>query len=109
MEIVNGTSKDNSPVISKGSSIHKVPEGKMIKISLTMTDDIIEDVRITGDFFAHPEDSIEQIEKNLKGSRYPDIPKKIYDLITSQKIQLVGMDKDDITHAIKLAIENMKR
>ena len=46
-------------------SIYKVPNGKLLKVSLDYdeVDNSIEQIRITGDFFAYPEESIELIEK----------------------------------------------
>ncbi len=50
--------------ISEGEFIAK--EGKLIRIRAKFKGDIIEEVRITGDFFMHPEDRIEHLEEELK-------------------------------------------
>ncbi|MBI5553838.1 MAG: hypothetical protein HY917_03805 [Candidatus Diapherotrites archaeon] len=48
-----------------GSSIYKIPDGKLIKISLEHDSGKIQSIRITGDFFLYPENGIELIEKAL--------------------------------------------
>ncbi len=101
-----GSSGDNSPRISKGSSIYKIPEGKMIKVSLTMKDNTIEEIRITGDFFAHPEDSIEKMENMLMGTQFSNIANDINHFIEDNGIQLVGINGDGIVHAIGSAVKN---
>ena len=50
----------------QGKSMYKVPEGKLIKITLDYGDKI-NSVTINGDFFLHPEDGIEKIEQSLSG------------------------------------------
>lgn len=47
-----------------GKSIFKA--GKLIKIELTYDDKIL-DIRIRGDFFLYPEDSLEKLQKHLVG------------------------------------------
>ena len=49
-------------------SVYKVPNGKLLKINLNYDEKTnnIETIRITGDFFAYPEEAIEIIEVELK-------------------------------------------
>ena len=51
-------------------SIYKVPQGKLLKISLEYDEkmNVITDICITGDFFAYPEEAIELLEKKLKNT-----------------------------------------
>lgn len=44
----------------------KVKEGKVVKIEIDC-DDVIRNIRITGDFFLHPEDILDEIEKSIAG------------------------------------------
>ncbi|MBU4222635.1 MAG: lipoate--protein ligase family protein, partial [Euryarchaeota archaeon] len=44
----------------------KVKEGKVVKVEVDC-DELIRKVRITGDFFLHPEDILEEIEKSMVG------------------------------------------
>lgn len=41
--------------------------GKMVKVAVRSTNGKIDDVRITGDFFSHPEGVIEELERKLVG------------------------------------------
>ena len=45
-------------------STYKVPQGKLLKISIEFDEknNVIRDIRITGDFFAYPEEAIELME-----------------------------------------------
>ena len=52
-----------------GKCTLKVPNGKMLKVRVKFEKERIESIRITGDFFIHPEDSIEDLETAFKGSR----------------------------------------
>jgi hypothetical protein len=45
----------------------KAGDGKLLKVSIRSELGIIKDVRITGDFFAIPEEAIESIERSLEG------------------------------------------
>ena len=51
----------------KGSSVFKIPEGKLVKVFLEFENEKIVGVKIFGDFFLYPETGIEEIEKALKG------------------------------------------
>ena len=48
----------------------KVPNGKLLKVTVEFHEGRIENVRVTGDFFIHPEESIEELETALKGKAY---------------------------------------
>ena len=61
MAMTNGT--------SRGKAINKVAGGKLIKVSLGVEDGRIVDIKVTGDFFMHPEEKIEELENTLTGVR----------------------------------------
>ena len=46
-----------------GKAKYKVKGGKLIKVQLAKKEDRIEGIKITGDFFLHPEELIEQLAK----------------------------------------------
>ena len=50
---------------STGKSEIKVIGGKLIRAQVVVEDKIVTNVVITGDFFLHPEDGIENLEKEL--------------------------------------------
>jgi hypothetical protein len=96
------------PGISNGNSVYKVDGGKMIKISLAVDDAVIRDLRITGDFFVHPEDAVELLENKLAGTRIDDLAVNIdKEFAGNANVQLVGIGTVDIVHAVKLAQKNL--
>ena len=82
-------------------TIYKVPDGKMVRIEMDYTDKI-EKISISGDFFMHPEDTIEKIEKALVGIELEE--EKIFDAIVKvaedKKIEFFGVDASSLTRAI---------
>ena len=51
----------------------KVPGGKMLKVFLEHEGDRIVSGRFSGDFFMHPEDSLERLERRLSGARISEV------------------------------------
>ncbi len=70
----------------------KVPDGKLVKVSIAQNGQI----RITGDFFIHPEESITLIENALcqldANIPAPDIERLLGNLIMDGNIELIGID-----------------
>ena len=95
----------------KGKAVHKVEGGKLLKITVEF-DDVIDDVKITGDFFLHPEESIKDLEKNLFGimsdADEKTITSILNDVIEEKNIQLIGVTSESIAQTIKKAIQNAK-
>ena len=90
----------------KKKSVYKIPNGKLLKISLNYdkkTNKII-DLNITGDFFAYPEESIELIENELQNTviEYDTLFNKIESIIKNNMIQFIGIDSDGITKGIMM-------
>ena len=95
---------------TKGNSIYKVPGGKLVKVELVLeiVDGIkmIEQIKITGDFFIHPEDLIEELEEELRGSDLEDVETNIEKMLAARVgAQMIGIEAHDIVHAIELAGE----
>ena len=97
MEQENGT--------LKGSSVYKVPEGKLIKVWLEVCGNTLIDIRLTGDFFIHPEEWIASLEDELKGTSMDDMPSAVREKSGEENVQLVGIGPEDIIHAIDIAFE----
>lgn len=91
-----------------GKSIYKVPEGKLVKISLEFENNKISSVKITGDFFLHPEDGLKMIEQNLIGSDLSEqeIISKINDVSQKNNLELFGFNSEGVAKAILMAKEN---
>jgi lipoate---protein ligase len=78
---------------------------KLIKILLKYEDDkegnrIISSVRITGDFFLYPEESLENLEVQLKGTRLDkdNLKKKIDKCLNNS--EAFGFDSKSLSDAI---------
>ena len=86
---------------------YKVPNGKLLKIKLNADDNVINSVTILGDFFLHPESTIEQIEMALIGTEI-DIQKitdKIQSVLDRTHSILLGAQPNDIAKAIERAFQ----
>ena len=83
----------------------------MLKITVEF-DDVIDDVKIMGDFFLYPEESIKDLEKNLFGVKADANEKTIIsilnDVIAEKNIQLIGITSESIAQTIRKAIQNAK-
>ncbi|MFH2020176.1 MAG: lipoate protein ligase C-terminal domain-containing protein [archaeon] len=92
----------------KGEATEKVSGGKLLVIK-TEYDSKIHHVQILGDFFAHPEESIEEIEAMLCGidvSFDENKVKKLLDsLLVEKNYELIGLDVESIVRVLKKSIE----
>ena len=90
----------------KGKAIYKVEGGKLLKIALEAEKGKILSVRIFGDFFLHPEEAIELIEKGLQGAELnrETLKKKITSIVERNSIQLFGFKPLDLAKAIMVAV-----
>ncbi len=93
-------SENKKSILRNSSSVYK--SKKLIQISLSYEEKNheIHSIKITGDFFLYPEDSLELLETNLIGVKVDRniLRKKIEEsLIDSQTF---GFDSESLTEAI---------
>ena len=85
----------------------KIPSGKLIRVKVDF-DTEIKKLQITGDFFLHPEDSIEKIEKSIKDTPITadqqELKEKIDSILNKYNAQLIGVTSDDIARILKQAV-----
>ena len=86
----------------EGKSVLKVQGGKLIKTSIDYGKGKINSIRITGDFFAHPEEGIEMLEGELVGM---DLDRKalldkIAGFVSRKRIVLFGIDPESLVAGI---------
>lgn len=88
-------------MVRTSHAAYKVPGGKMIRIEMDYNGKI-EHINISGDFFMHPEDGIEKIEKALKGIELKEeaIFDAILNIIEKEKLEFFGADAASLTRAI---------
>ena len=93
----------------KANSTYKIPQGKLLKISLEYNEnkDLIDKISIMGDFFAHPEESIELLEKELKNVSLDEniLSKKIQSIIQKYDIQFIGLDCEGLVKGIMMCLK----
>jgi len=73
----------------------KVPGGKLLRMELDSGGRII----ISGDFFLHPEDSLEGIEKilfEMKGKGENEVEKRLDEFAREERIQMIGFSARDL-------------
>ncbi|MBN2604029.1 MAG: hypothetical protein JXA91_07865 [Candidatus Thermoplasmatota archaeon] len=93
----------------KANSTYKVPQGKLLKISLEYNEnkELIDKISIMGDFFAYPEESIELLEKELKNVSLNEniLSKKIQSIIQKYDIQFIGLDCEGLVKGIMMCLK----
>jgi lipoate---protein ligase len=88
----------------KKTITEKVPGGKLVRVKVDFGEKI-NSLQITGDFFLHPEDMIEEIEKGLVGCSVGDeLQEKIQQVISQHNIELIGFSAEDIARLVKKAV-----
>ena len=90
-----------------GKAEYKVKNGKLVKAQVKAERDKILNVKITGDFFLHPEELIEDLEKALVGSplNEAELTKIIKGIIKERKAVLLGVSPEDFAKCIVMAGE----
>jgi len=81
---------------------YKGPGGKLVRIRLTEDHGLISHVRITGDFFLIPEESLPKLEKMLEDTpiREPELRMLVDRFFRGTEAQALGITPDDIVKAI---------
>ena len=94
-------------IMASGKSVFKVQGGKLLKISLEHSGGWIENVRIAGDFFLHPEESVGLVEKGLQGAALDEssLKGKIEAIVKKNSLKLFGFAPADLAAAIMMAVK----
>jgi hypothetical protein len=81
-------------------SLYKAPKG-LLRVEADLEDGILSEVRITGDFFMIPEDSLPRLEKHLSGVKldHDSILKAVDDFYKSG-VETPMLEKEDIVKAV---------
>ena len=87
---------------------HKIPQGKLVRISLDFDTTILQNIKICGDFFIHPEETIEEMERALYHLPVETAETRIQQLLDravhTKNAQLIGVDTQNIAKLIHEAI-----
>jgi len=86
-------------------AIYKVPDGKLLKIFLEEENGKIKNVKITGDFFMHPEEKITVLEEALRGAdlNEQELQQKLKNCLETESIELFGADAGSMAKTVILA------
>jgi lipoate---protein ligase len=79
---------------------YKVPGGKLIRIDAEIIEGRIKDIKISGDFFIHPEESIAEMEKGLLGMK---LGRKELNRTVSERFkgyEAVGISAEELVNAL---------
>ncbi|MGM5488425.1 MAG: hypothetical protein ACQESG_05740 [Nanobdellota archaeon] len=79
---------------------YKVPNGKLLRIDAEIGE-TIQSIRITGDFFIHPESALEDIEGLLAGIRVEDVERVLTDFIQENDVKVIGFGPKDLAEALR--------
>lgn len=74
----------------------KVEGGKMLRVDFEVEGGKIKDIKITGDFFIHPEEGIVLIENCLRGCRLEDCRRRLEEVVRKNGIKLIGFSVGDL-------------
>lgn len=84
---------------------YKIPGGKLVKVKLSIASGKIDQVRIMGDFFLHPEETIHVIEDSLIGCEEDEnsITRIIDQVLNNLDATLIGAAASDFSKTILMA------
>lgn len=83
----------------------KIPNGKFVRVDVQISDGKMSAIKITGDFFMHPEDALVEIEKRMVGLHKNDVKQKTVEIFSSANAEIIGFSADDISDMVKEAFE----
>ncbi len=89
-------------------SSQKVKEGKIVKVEVEF-DNVITKVKITGDFFLHPEDVLDDIERSLPGLKkdagFETLAHEIHKIVDFRDVEMIGISPESLALSIQEALK----
>ena len=83
----------------------KVPGGKLVCVEVESSGKRIEKIRITGDFFLYPEETLEKIERALTGAGIKDdLAKIVAGILSENNAQFIGVTPEDLERMIRKVV-----
>jgi hypothetical protein len=87
------------------SADYKVAGGKLLRVKLSLDEGTestkIHSITITGDFFMHPEDAIDELEHTLTGVIYKkDLVQTAVEAFFNSEVEVIGAGAADFVHVI---------
>jgi lipoate-protein ligase A len=89
-----------------GKAEYKIPGGKLVIAETETVENKIQRIKITGDFFMHPEEAIEKLEKFLIKTQtlQEKIQSNVNAFFERNTVELIGVSPKDIAHVIELSL-----
>ena len=84
---------------------YKVPGGKLLAAELGVEEGRLVGVKITGDFFMHPEAVIIELEKALDNIPITDLDDVVNRFFQDNDVTLFGVEAEDFVKVVRLALE----
>ena len=84
---------------------YKVPGGKLLAAELGVEGGRLVGVKITGDFFMHPEAAIIELEKALDNIPIVDLEDNVNRFFMDNDVTLFGVEAGDFVKVVRLALE----
>jgi len=96
-------------IVSLLEGRHKASKG-LIRVSIGVEDNVIEEIVISGDFFMHPEDKLWDLERSLVGVKVgrSSVLTNIRRFYQENGILTPGVEPEDFTEAIMKAVRGCK-
>ncbi|NPV75400.1 MAG: hypothetical protein HPY59_03395 [Anaerolineae bacterium] len=96
-------------MLKQGKAIKKIPGGKLVRVDVTYSPARLESVKITGDFFLHPEDLLVAMENRLTGAALPlskpQMASDLQALLDEQGATLIGFSPADLMDILEEALQ----
>jgi lipoate-protein ligase A len=85
---------------------YKVPGGKLIAAETEVEVGRLARIKITGDFFMHPEEAIEELEEALTGIILEEgsLEKAVEDFFSDHTMELIGVSPGDFVKVVKMSL-----
>jgi len=89
-----------------GEASVKVPNGKLVKVKVKISENRLEEVNIRGDFFIEPAEALHDLEENIENISVDTNREDLLDYINNVEAELIGFSSEDIVKAVREAIED---
>ncbi len=90
------------------SANRKVKEGKIVKVEVEF-DNVITKLKISGDFFLHPEEVLDDIEESMldlkRDVSFDTLVFKIHNIIRNYDAQMIGVSPESLALVIREALQ----
>lgn len=83
------------------SEVLKTEGGKLLKVTVWSEGGTIKDVRISGDFFVHPEEAVESMEERLRGMPAAMVRGVVMEELATGAARAIGFNLEDLINMIE--------